>query len=367
MKQNMEELKRLNELIDYNLHRKHIIVLDPKDEEENGIQEKNNNIIYDVGSWNLPENLSTFVSQIEKNNQMSPEDKILAIYEKICLEYVYDDNLISYIQKRNDNSFYVPDEYGRDIDENWEKNREKHNRRICYEVSRYLAKSLYVLFKDRDDMNICIFWDKGLTHYFVGLSNKEYSVTLDLDDFTYIKDLTRIKTDLTADGIRILDDKYGIFRSAVEKFNEGREKYAIRGIEKEIKDKEELIEKSDTKYSDDPQENEDMIFVQFAIEVLKDKYDIDSQGLFEYMKEIVDTKIGAQYRKKVWKIIHGEGESEKRHIRCLIIALKDQKYIIDVDKRILRPFSADEFDKQDPEFLKYPDGTRDWGEPYNGK
>ena len=167
--------------------------------------------------------------------------------------------------------------------------------------------------------------------------------------------------------LKALDDKYGIFRSAVEKFNEGREKYAIRGIEKEIKDKEELIEKSDTKYSDDPQENEDMIFVQFAIEVLKDKYDIDSQGLFEYMKEIVDTKIGAQYRKKVWKIIHGEGESEKRHIRCLIIALKDQKYIIDVDKRILRPFSADEFDKQDPEFLKYPDGTRDWGEPYNGK
>ena len=66
------------------------------------------------------------------------------------------------------------------------ENRKTHNRRICYEVSRYLAKSLSVLFKDRPDVNICIFWDKGLTHYFVGLSGREYSVALDLDDFTYI-------------------------------------------------------------------------------------------------------------------------------------------------------------------------------------
>ena len=53
--------------------------------------------------------------------------------------------------------------------------------------------------------------------------------------------------------------------------------------------------------------------------------------------------------------------------KIIIIALKDQKYIIDVDEQILRQFSADEFDQENPEFLRYPDGTRDWGEPYNGK
>ena len=366
MKPNRTELKRLNSLIDNNLHRKHIIVLDPEDKEDKDIGVKDN-IIYDGGSWNLPETLSAFVESISKNNQMSPEDKTLAIYEKICLDYVYDDNLISYIQKKNDNSFFVPDEYGRKIDENWEKNREEHNRRICYEVSRYLAKSLSVLFKDRPDVNICIFWDKGLTHYFVGLSSREYSVALDLDDFTYIKDLTRIKTDLTAEGIQILEDRHGIFKSAVDKFNEGREKYATVAIEKELEKREKNEEQPEVVYSNDEEENEEMIFIQNAIEVLKEKYEIDSQGMFEYMKEIVDTKMGAQYRKKVWKVMKGEDEQEKRHIRCLVITLKNQKYIIDVDKQILRPFSADEFDMEDPEFLRYQDGTRDWGEPYNGK
>lgn len=366
MKPNRTELKRLNSLIDNNLHRKHIIVLDPEDKEDKDIGVKDN-IIYDGGSWNLPETLSAFVESISKNNQMSPEDKTLAIYEKICLDYVYDDNLISYIQKKNDNSFFVPDEYGRKIDENWEKNREEHNRRICYEVSRYLAKSLSVLFKDRPDVNICIFWDKGLTHYFVGLSGREYSVALDLDDFTYIKDLTRIKTDLTAEGIQILEDRHGIFKSAVDKFNEGREKYATVAIEKELEKREKNEEQPEVVYSNDEEENEEMIFIQNAIEVLKEKYEIDSQGMFEYMKEIVDTKMGAQYRKKVWKVMKGEDEQEKRHIRCLVITLKNQKYIIDVDKQILRPFSADEFDMEDPEFLRYQDGTRDWGEPYNGK
>ena len=366
MKPNKRELKRLNGLVDMELHRKHIVVLDPKDEKSSDISPKDN-MIYDVGSWDLPEKLNTFVDSMSNNNRMSPEDKTLSIYEKICLEYVYDDNLISYIQKRNDNSFYVPDEYGRKVDENWEHNREKHNRRICYEVSRYLAKSLSILFEDREDVNICIFWDKGLTHYFVGLSNKEYSVVLDLDDFTYIKDLTRIKTELTADGIRILEDRHGIFKSAVDKFNEGREKHATVAIEKELEKREKAEEQPEIIYSNDEQENEEMIFIQNAIEVLKEKYEIDSQGMFEYMKEIVDTIMGAQYRKKVWKVIPGEDKQETRHIRCLIITLKNQKYIIDVDNQILRPFSADEFDKEEPEFLRYPDGTRDWGEPYNGK
>ena len=84
MKPNRTELKRLNSLIDNNLHRKHIIVLDPEDKEDKDIGVKDN-IIYDGGSWNLPETLSAFVESISKNNQMSPEDKILAIYEKILL------------------------------------------------------------------------------------------------------------------------------------------------------------------------------------------------------------------------------------------------------------------------------------------
>lgn len=62
------------------------------------------------------------------------------------------------------------------------------------------------LFEEKENFNVCILWNKDLTHYLVGLASDEYSVTLDTDDFFYIKDLTRIKTGLTAKGITILED-----------------------------------------------------------------------------------------------------------------------------------------------------------------
>ena len=50
------------------------------------------------------------------------------MFDFICKNYTYDDNLISYIRKIDDDTFTLPDWYGRDIDEEWEKNREGHNR-----------------------------------------------------------------------------------------------------------------------------------------------------------------------------------------------------------------------------------------------
>ena len=90
------------------------------------------------------------------------------------------------------------------------------------------------LLKDNNDYNICIFWNKNLTHYFVGLTCNDYSLVLDLDDFFNIKDLTRIKADLTAEGIVILEDYENKFKNALDKFNEGRSEYAIKKVEDEI-------------------------------------------------------------------------------------------------------------------------------------
>ena len=87
-------------------------------QKNNGEEKITDNIIYDAANWNLPNELNSFVKDLAKSNQLSPEDKILSAYEKICKDYVYDDNLISYIQKLNDNSFFVPDEYGREIEKN---------------------------------------------------------------------------------------------------------------------------------------------------------------------------------------------------------------------------------------------------------
>lgn len=348
MATDIAKIIRLNELVTRTLRKRHIIVLNPDEKQENE-ENLNQSITYDVANWNVSATIQAFVEEMRQNRELSKEEKILAIYEKLCHEYIYDDNLISYIQKIDDDQFTLPDWYGRDVGPEWEKNREQHKRRVCYEVSRYLAKSLTQLFEENQDIDICIFWDKGLTHYFVGLTSSEYSVTLDVDDFNNIKDLTRIKTGLTAQGIKILTDKYGKFRAALDKFNDGRCPDAIQKVEKDIA--------SDTKNPDEDQlqveEPDEVLFLRYAIEKLKEEYNIDSQGLYEYIKEIIDVTIGPQARKKMWKEIRGENNQQSRYIRCLILNINDQKYIIDVDKRIIRLFDEAELEKQDREFIPY--------------
>ncbi len=116
--------------------------------------------------------------------------------KKICKDYVYDDNLISYIKKKKLMKMYLVYQIG--MEEMWTKNGKKieknHNRRICFELSRYLAKALDELLKENKDYDVCILWNKNLTHYFVGLTSNEYTLALDVDDFFNIKDLTRVKS-----------------------------------------------------------------------------------------------------------------------------------------------------------------------------
>ena len=287
------KLIKLNDLATISSRKRRIIVLDPS-KEYDYIDDPDDNIVYDEVAWDIPDNLKTLVDKLSQNTQLSNEDKILIIYEQICKDYVYDDNLISYIQKVDFHSFYLPDGYARKPKnpKEWQKNREQHNRRVCYEVARYLAKSLEELFKNEDDYGVTILWDKSLTHYFVGLTCNDYSITLDTDDFDNIKDLTRIKADLTAEGIAILEDKKCKFTNAFDKFNEGRSKDAIKKIEHDVVYSNSDVSITDTKIKNPEQteENEDIIFLKNAIEILKDKYNIDSQGLFEYIKEIVDIK-----------------------------------------------------------------------------
>ncbi len=348
MATDIAKIVRLNELVTRTLRKKHIIVLDPEEKQENN-ENLNTNITYDAANWKVTEKMQAFVEELKQNNELSKEEKVLAIYEKLCQEYIYDDNLISYIQKVDDDQFVLPDWYGRDVGPEWEKNREEHNRRVCYEVSRYLAKSLTQLFEGNEDIDVCILWDKGLTHYFVGLTSSEYNITLDLDDFNNIKDLTRIKTGLTAQGINILTDKYGKFKAALEKFNDGRCTDAMQKVEQDIA--------SDTKNPEYAQvqveEPDEILFLKYAIEKLKEEHNIDSQGLCEYMKEIIDVTVGPQARKKMWKEIRGKDNQQTRYIRCLTLDINGQNYIIDVDKKLIRAFDEAELQKEDREFIPY--------------
>lgn len=362
---NIERLKQLNDKVSLSFRRKHIIVLNPKDKskDENSISE---DVEYDKTEWKIPKNLSYLIETLSESSYLNNEDKILMIFEKICKTYVYDDNLISYIQKIDDESYELPDWYGREVNQEWEKNREQHNRRVCYEVSRYLAEALKDLFKDNDDYNICILWDKGNTHYFVGLTCKDYNITLDTDDFNNIKDLTRLKAGLTAQGIVILDDKENKFKNALDKFNENKEEDSIIKIEEDIGNRTNSKSNEKNKDFNLNEKNDNITFIKNAVEILKEKYNIDSQGLFEYIKEIIDIKLGPESRKKVWKKLEGNDNKATRYIRCLVLDVNKQKYIIDVDRGELRTFNEEEFKGDNPEFIPYKDLSRDGEEPYDG-
>lgn len=366
MNVDIEKLIELNDKVSLSFRRKHIIVLDPKDEQKDEY-DSNADVTYDKTEWKIPNNLNHLIEAVSESSYLNNEDKILMIFEKICKTYVYDDNLISYIQKIDDESYELPDWYGREVNQEWENNREQHNRRVCYEVSRYLAESLKEIFKDNNDYNVCILWDKGNTHYFVGLTCKDYSITLDTDDFNNIKDLTRLKTGLTAQGIVILDDEENKFKNALDKFNENKSEDSIMKIEDDIANNTmDLNSDAENQQLNSSVESDNIIFIRNAIEILKEKYNIDSQGLFEYIKEIVDIKLGPESRKKVWKKLEGHDGKATRYIRCLVLDINNQKYIIDVDKALLRPFDEKEFDEGNSDFVPYKDLLRDGEEPYDG-
>ena len=350
-------LRRFNELLSKHSQRRHIIVLDPNGKYKN-LGQLDEEIVYDKDEWEIPDDLSTWINELEKKTIFSTEEKILLLYQKLCKDFIYDDNLISYIKKSDDDTFLLPDWYGRDTDEKWKENREQHNRRVCFELSRYLVTSLNELLKNKEGFHACILWDKGLTHYFVALTCGEYSITLDLDDFNNIKDLTRLKTGLTAEGIKIWEDEDGKFKKALDEFNEKRDKYSIERISDDIK-LQELKE----------EEPEEIAFLRNAVKTLIEKYDIDSQGIFEYMKEIVDIKHGPEKRKKIWKKIDGEDENSTRYIRCLVVDFNGEKYLIDGDRGNLRLFDDKEFEKRDATFFRFNDPRigQEKDEHYDGR
>ena len=363
MSKNVKKIIKLNELVSLSLHRKHTIVLNPEGRKD--IEDLDEDIVYDKREWKISDEYQTYINELIKNKNYSTEDKILKVYEKIGLDYIYDDNLISYIKKVDDDIFTLPEWYGRDIDDKWEENRETHNRRICYELSRYLAKSLTELLKNDENYSVCIHWNKELTHYFVGLICNDYCITLDPDDFFNIKDLTRLKAGLTVEGIKILVDKGNKFGNALKKFNEGKSKHAIKKLEHEL-------EEDSLSYSinedEEIKESEDVIFLKKAVEILAgDKYKLDSQGIFEYMKEVIDIKYGSDKREKIWKEIHGTSNESKRYIRSLIVNIDNKKILIDVDKKEVRAFDEKEFEIKRPVYIRYNDLNRNQHDFYNGK
>lgn len=297
---NKKYIERLYKEVEEQLDEEYKVVLEPS------TNIKEDYVELDCINWELEDTMVELVDSLKNNNKLTLEEKVLEVYKFICLNYIYDDNVLFFFKKRKDdegNTYYIAvDWYGRIIDKNWIEKRKTHNRRICYEFSRFFAKAINILISNRDDIESFIIGLKDNTHYVTVISGEDYSAILDLDDFNKIKDLTRLKTGLTLDGIRILRDDKNILRNTIDKFNESR--------------KQTLIEKGNIK--------EKIEYFNKAINTIKE-YNLDSQGFNETMKKIIeDEKIDTD---RLWKL---EAESpEKRYVRCIGFEYESKKYIVD--------------------------------------
>ncbi len=319
---NFDIIKNFYDEVKEQLGNDYKIVLEPNSNLEADFIEK------DSVEWYLEDIIKEKVETLKKDNSLSLEEKILALYEYICLKYVYDDNVLFFFKMDKtdvDNIKYIAaDFYGRIIDNNWLEKRKKHNRRICYEFSRFFAKAINI-FIEQENMEAFILGLKDNTHYITVISGDEYSAILDLDDFNKIKDLTRLKLGLTLEGITILRDENNILKSAIDKFNINR--------------KEELDEIVTLK--EEYGKDKDFIkYLKAVVEVIRG-YNLDSQGFQEYMRKIIE-----ECEIKIDKIWKKETEKpERRYVRCLVFEYKNQKYLVDSIKQELSLYQEDNLDK----------------------
>lgn len=298
-------------------------------------------IEYDQVKWEMEEPIKNLVNTLIKDNLLSFEEKLLSVYKFICLNYIYDVNVLYFFKRDtsdiNNIKYIAVDWYGRIVGQKWIENRKKHNRRICYEFARFYAKAINELLGENDNLEAVMVGDKENLHYFVGLTGKDYSITLDLDDFNSIKDLTRLKLGLTIKGIKILRDESNKFKKALDKFNEGRP-----GELSEVKEIQNNFDGNDViKYLND------------IIDIFR-KYNIDAQGFFEYMRSKIE-KQGIEIE-KIWKEV--KGASEKRYVRCLLFNYNSNSYLLDSLEQTLNKVNREDIDKKvfvfNPEENEYP-------------
>lgn len=80
-------------------------------------------IEYDSVKWEMSDELNELVDNLKKDNTKSFEEKVLAVYQYICLKYVYDANVLYFFRKDisdpNNIKYIAVDWYGRIVDEKW--------------------------------------------------------------------------------------------------------------------------------------------------------------------------------------------------------------------------------------------------------
>ena len=174
-------------------------------------------------------------------------------------------------------------------------------------------------------------------HYVVGLTGKEYSAILDLDDFNSIKDLTRVKLGLTIKGLKIFRDESGLLTNALKEYNQNK----LDELN-EIKDAENTIKNTST-----------IEYFKKVAEILRE-HNIDSQGFCEYLRSLIEKE--EIEIEKIWKEV--KQDQEKRYSRCLLFEYNSNTYLLDSVDKTIEKVNKEGLDKEifvfNPEENEYP-------------
>lgn len=233
-----------------------------------------------VKSWKIgDDSISDKINKLDNLKQLSLIDLIIYIHFEICKYFVFDEFcyfLGKYDKERN--LSLIDKKYGRNPSDKWIEARKKHNRRICFELSRYFAFRIKQFNNDKCD--VFLVSDEFETHFAVGVICDDFMITIDTDDYIKGADLHRVKLGLKMQGITIVSDEKQIVENAIEKVNANRK--SKKTFEREA---EQDIENRETKE---------------WIEILLDKIKIiGNDGIFKFANMILEFK--GFTTQKIWE------------------------------------------------------------------
>ena len=269
-KEFLENLKRITNHMNWCK-----IKLDPEDKEKIN----DSRIEYDYITWKTEnDSIMDRINKIENINQLDLINIILKIHCMACEYFVFDEFcyfLGKYDRKKN--ICTIDQKYGRNPNTKWIEERKKHNRRICFELSRYVAFRIKQLANEKCD--VFLVSDEYESHYATAVICDDFMIIIDTDDFIKGEDLNRVKLGLEIKGITIVSDEKDIVKEALEKINLNRK--SKKDFEREAK--EDIEKKANYEW----------------INILLNKVKIiGNDGVFKYMKPVLEFK--GYEPKKIW-------------------------------------------------------------------
>ncbi len=267
----LRKLKEVNSLMNWNK-----IKVNPEETQEID----NSRIKKDYVLWKEDDDTLFFeLCKDEGFEQLSTIEKILKIHFGVCKNFVFDDFcyfLGSYNKEKN--ICTIDSKYGRNPNLVWRENRKKHNRRICYELSRYMAVRLKQFIKEESD--IFLVSDEYETHYATAYVCDDFMIIIDTDDYWKGADLNRVKLGIEIKGITVVSDEKNIVKEKLDEINKTRK--SKKEFQQEIEN--DAVEKSKIEW----------------INILLEKIKIlGNDGIFKYMCTILEMK--GYEPKKVWE------------------------------------------------------------------